>query len=305
MIRFLVTRLWQGLFVIVGVLIVAFFLMRLTGDPTALFLPPGATDADFARLRHELGFDQPLFKQFTAFMADAVRGDLGTSLRHGEPALRLVTERLPATLKLTGLAIVISLVTAIPLGIVSALKRDTAWDTIASSVALAGQSMPTFWLGIVLMLLLAVKWRLLPTSGGSGFKSLILPSLTLGIYGMGLITRMVRSAVLEVFRKDYVRTARAKGLHERTVFVRHIIRNAWLPIVTIVGLQIANLLGGAIVTEQVFGYPGMARLAIQAVNNRDFPIVQAFVVITAILVLAVNFIVDLLYAKLDPRIVYG
>lgn len=305
MIRFMVSRLLNGVFVVAGVMTIVFLLTHLTGDPTPLFLPVGATQEDFARVRKELGLDRPLHTQYLSFMGKAVQGDLGQSLRHGQPSLELVVERLPKTISLTVFSLVLTLLAAVPLGVISAVKRDSAWDTLTMGIALAGQSMPTFWLGAILILLFSVTWNLFPSSGGTGFKALVLPSVTLGAYSMGLTTRMVRSAVLEVLRKDYVRTARAKGLPERVVLFRHVLRTAAIPVVTIVGLQLAQLLGGAIVTEQVFGYPGMARLAIQAVTNRDFPVVQAFVVVASIVVLVVNLLVDLLYAKLDPRIVYS
>lgn len=304
MIRYLTSRLLHGVLVVVGVMTIVFLLMHMAGDPTALFLPVGATPEDFIRMRHQLGLDRPLHIQYLSFMAGAIKGDLGSSIRYSQPSMNLVLERLPATLSLTALALGLTVLAAVPLGVVAAVRRNSFWDTLCTGAALAGQSMPSFWLGIVLILLFAVHWRIFPTSGGSGFKALVLPAVTLGAYSMGLATRMVRSAVLEVFRKDYVRTARAKGLAERIVLSRHVLRNASIPVVTVVGLQLAQLLGGAIVTEQIFGYPGMARLAVQSVMNRDFPVVQAFVVVTAVIVLIVNLLVDLLYAKLDPRIIY-
>ncbi|HEY8414492.1 MAG TPA: ABC transporter permease [Thermaerobacter sp.] len=304
MMAYLLRRLVHGCLVVLGVITLVFVVMRLAGDPTPLFLPVGATPEDIARVRHELGLDRPLLEQYLQFLGQALRGDFGQSLRYHQPALALVLERLPATLGVAGVALGLCLVVGVPLGVLAAVRRDSVWDLIASVLALFGQSMPTFWLATVLILGFALYWRLFPTSGGEGWQSWILPGVTLAAYSLALITRTVRSAMLEVLRQDFVRTARAKGLAERLVLFRHALRAAAIPVVTVTGLQASPLLGGAVVTEQVFGFPGMGQLAVQAVIARDFPVVQAFVMVSAVLVVLVNILVDIVYVLLDPRVSY-
>lgn len=304
MARYLAARLGHGVLVTLAVLSVAFVLLHLAGDPTYLLVPVGASPEEIQNIRHQLGLDQPLWRQYVNYMKRALRGDLGTSLRYNQPVLGLVLERFPATMKLTAVALAVMLIVAVPLGVVSAVKRNSAFDQIATGLALLGQSMPTFWFGIVLILVFGVSLRWFPTSGSEGWRALVLPGVTLGGYTAGLTTRMVRSCLIEVLGQDYIRTARAKGLAERMVLYKHALRNAALPVVTIVGYQLSTLIGGALVTEQIFGYPGMARLAVQAINNRDFPVVQAFVVVAAVTVLVINLVVDLMYVLLDPRITY-
>src|SRR5579883_2084740 len=273
--RYLTRRLVHAALVVLAVLAVVFVLIRLGGDPTPLFLPPTADAREIAATRHALGFDRPLYAQFVDYLGRAVRGDFGVSLRQGEPAMGLVLERIPATLRLTALAF-----------------------------ALVGQSIPTFWLGIVLILFFAVKLRWFPAFGSEGVAALILPGITLGMYSAAIATRLVRSGVLEVLPQDFVRTARAKGLSQAVVLCKHTLPNASIPVITVLGLQVGTLLGGAIITEQVFAYPGMGRLALQAIGNRDMPVVQAFVVVTAAIIAATNLAVDVCYTLLDPRIRY-
>lgn len=305
MVQFVLRRLAQGALVLAGVLTVVFFLTRLSGEPLALFVPVGASSADVERIRHELGFDRPLLVQLATFWRDALRGDLGTSVRFSEPALGLVLERLPATLHLTAVAMGIVVLIGIPFGILAAVKRNTAVDNLVMALAMVGQSMPTFWLGVILILVFGVALGWLPVFGYTSPAALVLPGVTLGAYSVGIVARTVRSSMLEVIRQDFVRTARAKGLGDVRVFGKHALRNALIPTVTILGLQVGALLGGAIVTEFVFSFPGMARLATQAVLNRDYPVVQAFVFVTSIGVLLVNLIVDVIYAAIDPRITLG
>lgn len=288
--------------VLVGVLTVVFFLTRLSGEPIALFVPVGASTAEIEQIRHELGFDRPILVQLVSFWQGAIRGDLGTSVRFAQPAIPLVLERLPATLHLTGIAMAIVVLVGFPLGMLAAVRRNTFIDNAVMALAMIGQSMPTFWLGVILILVFGVALGWLPVFGYTSPAALILPGVTLGAYSVGIVARTVRSSMLEVIRQDYVRTARAKGLGETRVFSKHALRNALIPAITIVGLQVGTLLGGAIVTEFVFSFPGMARLATQAVLNRDYPIVQAFVFVTATGVLLVNLLVDLIYAVVDPRI---
>jgi peptide/nickel transport system permease protein len=304
MARFLLRRLVLALFVAVGVVTVVFFLIHLSGDPTGLFLPPEATPADRAVLRRELGLDRPLAIQYLDYVSHAIRGDFGRSMRYPSNAMELILARLPATIKLTTVAMSIALCLAVPLGIVAAVRKNSVWDFLAMSIALFGQSIPNFWTGIMLILLFSVTVRWFPPSGGGGFEYLVLPGVTLGLYSTAVIARLLRSSLLEVFLADYIRTARAKGLSERLVTYKHALRNASLPVVTVIGLQVGTLLGGAVVTEYVFAYPGVGRLVLQAISNRDFPVVQAFVVTVAVTISAINLLVDLSYALLDPRIRY-
>jgi ABC-type dipeptide/oligopeptide/nickel transport system permease component len=304
MARYMVGRLAYSVVVIFGVVVVVFAIMRLTGDPAALLLPLGFTQDDLQQVRREMDLDQPLHVQLAKYLSRAARGNFGQSLRYHDSAIRLVLERAPATLWLTAGAMVVMGLVALPLGILAASRRDSLLDAAASAVALTGQAMPTFWLGIIFILVFGLRLRWLPTSGSGTVWHLVMPSIALGAFSAGLTTRLVRSSLLEVLSQHYVRTARSKGLSERLVIFRHALRNAAIPVVTIAGLQLGTLLGGAIVTETVFGYPGMARLAVEAVFYRDFPVVQAFVVVTAVVMVGINVLVDVCYVVLDPRITY-
>src|SRR3990172_12423489 len=277
MARYMVGRLAYSVMVIFGVVVVVFAIMRLTGDPAALLLPLGFTQDDLQRVRREMDLDQPLHVQLAKYLSRAARGNFGQSLRYHDSAIRLVLERAPATLWLTAGAMVVMGLVALPLGILAASRRDSLLDAAASAVALTGQAMPTFWLGIIFILVFGLRLRWLPTSGSGTVWHLVMPSIALGAFSAGLTTRLVRSSLLEVLSQHYVRTARSKGLSERLVIFKHALRNAAIPVLTIPRLQLGTLLGGAIVTETVFGYPGMARLAVEAVFYRDFPVVQAFV----------------------------
>jgi len=290
---------------LVGVSAVAFLLVHLSGDPAQLMLPSEASDFQIRAFRHAMGFDRPLPAQYVDFLLRAARGDFGQSLRYQQSALALVLARLPATGDLALAAMVFAVGIALPAGITSARRRDTVWDVLATSGALTGQSMPVFWIGIVLILLFSVRWHLLPTSGSGTFAHLVLPAVTLGLYSTGRLTRMIRSSVLEVATQDYVRTARAKGISERAVLGAHILRNAWLPVLSLLGVELASLLGGAVITETVFAWPGMGRLVVNAIYTRDYPVVQAAVFVIATIFVLLNLAIDLSYAVLDPRIHYG
>jgi peptide/nickel transport system permease protein len=281
-----------------------FFVIRLGGDPTFLLLAADATESDRARFAHEQGFDRPIHVQYAAFVQRALQGDLGHSLRYRQPALPLVLERLPATMELAFAALVVSLIVAIPAGVISAVRRDTAYDNLTMLGALFGQSMPVFWLGIMLILVFSVWLELLPTSGRGGFAHLVLPALTLGLYSTARVTRLVRAGMLDVIGQDYIRTAWAKGLPGRRVIFKHALRNTLIPVITIIGLELGTLLGGAVITETVFAWPGMGRLAVTAIFQRDYPLVQATVLVTALVFVLSNLLVDLLYGWLDPRIRY-
>ena len=300
--RFIARRLLQAVAIIFGVSLVTFGLLHATGDPVALLLPLDATQADRDRLRTQLGLDAPLVVQYWHFVSGAVRGDFGRSIRQSEPALGLVLERLPATLELTLTAMAIAVSVAIPAGIIAAARRGTVVDQAAMLVALIGQSMPNFWLGIMLLLLFSVQLEWLPPFGRGGWQSLLLPAITLAMYSMARTARLVRSGLIDVLGQDYIRTARAKGLREGLVLRRHALRNGLLPVVTVLGLDLAHLLGGAVITETIFAWPGIGRLAVTAIGARDYPVVQAVVFLVAVAYTVMNFFVDVLYAYLNPRV---
>ncbi len=299
---YLLRRLWQSVLVLFGVSVVVFLILHLTGDPAALLLPPDATAEDIARFRKSMGFDDPVAIQYARFLKGALRGDFGESLRHGEPAMALVVERLPATFELAGAALLLALCLAIPAGIISAVKRNTPVDYVSTVVALLGQAMPTFWLGIMLILVFSVRLNWLPSSGRGDLQHLLLPAVTLGLFTTARITRLTRSGMLEVLGQDYIRTARAKGVSEPPVVWKHALKNASIPIVTIVGIELGTLLGGSVITETIFAWPGVGRLSVQAIFNRDYPVVQSAVFLLASTFVIVNFLVDVVYTYLDPRI---
>lgn len=305
MLSYLARRFLEFLVVILGVLTIVFLLQRLSGDPTNMLLPIDAPEQVRTELRSQLGLDRPILVQYLQFLGNVAVGDLGDSYRFRQPALGLVLDRLPATLLLAGASLLIALVMALPLGILAAVYRNTWIDTLATGISLIGQAMPVYWLGLLGILLFAVQWRLLPSMGGGSFAALILPATTLAVYSASRIMRLTRSAMLDVLHQDYVRMARAKGLSEGKVLIKHALRNASIPIVTIIGLQFGGLLGGAVITETVFAWPGVGRLAVNAVQQRDFPVVQAVTVVIAIAFSLINLIVDLLYAKLNPRVRLG
>ena len=287
--------------VLAGVSLVTFAILHVSGDPVALMMPE-APEADRVALRLAMGFNDPLTVQFVRFVGSVARGDFGKSFFHRAPALPLVLERMPTTLLLTVLAMALSLALAVPIGIVSAVRRNSVFDHGATFLVFLGTSMPVFWTGIMLMLLFAVRLRLLPVSGWDGWAALVLPAVTLASASMPLLLRIVRSSMLEVINLDYVRTARAKGVSEWLVICHHALVNAALPLVTVAGLQFGLLLGGAIITETVFAVPGVGRLIVGAIRQLDFPIVQAGVFVLALIVVLVNFAVDMLYLYLNPQI---
>jgi ABC-type dipeptide/oligopeptide/nickel transport system permease component len=297
----LVRRVIRLAVVLSGVTLVTFGILHVSGDPVSLMMPE-APEADRAALRLAMGFNEPLPVQFVRFLANTIRGDFGNSFFHRAPALPLVLERMPTTLLLTVLALGLSLAIALPVGILSAVRRNSLFDHGATFVVFLGTSMPVFWTGIMLIILFAVQLRLLPVSGWESWRALVLPTVTLATFSTPLLLRIVRSSMLEVINLDYVRTARAKGVSERIVIWHHALINAALPLVTVAGLQFGLLLGGAIVTETVFAVPGLGRLIVSAIRQLDFPIVQAGVFVLALIVVLVNFAVDLLYIYLNPQI---
>jgi peptide/nickel transport system permease protein len=303
---YLLGRLGQAVLVVFGVVTFVFILLNLTGDPARLMLPVTASEDDIQNFKHQYGLDQPLYVQYGKYLGHVIHGDFGTSLvRTGYPAMESVTDNFPATIKLAFTAFCLTLLVSFPLGIIAALKPYSVVDNFAMFFALFGQSMPNFWLGIMLILLFAVGLHALPSGGfgdGGDVRHLILPAFTLSVQGIGLLTRLVRSQMLDVLGEDYIRTARAKGQTELGVFLRHALKNASIPLVTILGLNIGGLLGGAVITETVFAWPGVGLLAISAINAHDFPVVQADVFVIATSFVLVNLFVDLLYGWLDPRI---
>jgi peptide/nickel transport system permease protein len=301
---FLLRRIAGALWVLAGVAIVVFVIVHLTGDPAAVMLPPESTPAEIAAFRHEEGFDRPLIVQFGAFALGALHGDLGQSLRHDEPALGLALERLPATVELALAAFALVALVALPAGVVSAARPRGTISAAVRMVALVGQSAPTYWIGLMLILVFGVRLGWLPVSGIGDLSHLVLPAITLGFFSMAKVMRLTRAALLDVLDSEYLRTARAKGLAPLRILVDHALRNAWIPIVTQLGIELGTLLSGAIITETVFAWPGIGRLAVQAVYDRDVPVVEAVVLLAATIFTLVNVFVDLLYAALDPRVRY-
>jgi peptide/nickel transport system permease protein len=298
---FLAYRLFRTLVALWLVSTVVFVVMRLSGDPVPLLLPPDAPIAEMERVRHDLGLDRPLPVQYGVFLANVTRGDFGRSIHFRQPAIEVARSYLRATFELGFVAFAVALIVAFPIGVLSAVRRNSLLDHATMGLALVGQSAPTFFIGILLILTLALRLDLFPTSGRGDWRNLVLPALTLGAFTMASIARITRSAVLEVLRADFVRTARAKGVGEFWVVAKHTLRNAALPILTITGLQFGTLLGGAVVTETVFAWPGIGRLAIQSIYNRDYPVVQSTVFIAAVLFIVINLVLDVLYGVLDPR----
>ncbi|MFZ0242389.1 MAG: nickel ABC transporter permease [Desulfobacterales bacterium] len=304
MLPYLLKRLWHTVFVVVGISVISFFFIHLSGDPVMLMLPGDASHAEIEALREQMGFNDPLYTQYLRFAWQAVRGKFGNSLYYKVPAMELILERLPASLELALAAMLVALVVAVPVGIVSAVRRGSLLDMASMLGALFGLSMPHFWLGIMMILLFSVELGWLPTSGRGSLAQLVMPSIALGLSLMAMFARLTRSVMLEVLSLDYIRTARSKGLKEWVVISKHAFKNALIPIVTVAGMQFGFLLGGTVIIETVFAWPGVGRLVIQAIFNRDYPLVQSIVLVLALIFVAVNFLVDMLYMYLDPQISY-
>ena len=313
--RHLLKRLGFAALMLVGVSVVLFTLMRLApGGPEAVLVGGEFSQEAAAQIRQRLGLDRPLVLQYGSWALAALRGDLGRSFKTGDPVATLIGDRLAATLQLTGGALGFALAVAVPLGVLAAVRRDTAWDTLGSAVSLFGVSFPSFWLGIMLILLFSELFHLLPPSGlseygregelGERVRHAILPTLTLGLIQMAAFMRFTRSSLLEALRQDYVRTARAKGVPGRRVIWRHALRNALIPVVTVVGLSLPTLVGGAVLTETVFAWPGIGRLAVGAVFERDYPVIMGVNIIVAAIVIGANLLTDIAYSLIDPRISY-
>lgn len=300
--HFLIRRLLQSAVAIVGTVTLVFFIQRLAGDPTLLMLPDGATREDVETLRRQLGFDRPWIEQYLDYVWQLARLDLGQSLIQRVSVATIIGSRLPYTLFLASAALIVALGIGVPIGIVMAVKRDTKLERVLMAFVLIGQSMPTFWSGILLILLFAVTLGVMPSSGVDGLSSVVLPAVALGALTMATFARVTRTAVLEELDREYVSAARAKGLPFRAVIRRHILRNAATPIITVSALEITNLLAGAVIVETVFAWPGLGQLAVQSIAARDFPIVQAIVLIGSVVAISLNLLADILYSAVDPRI---
>ena len=318
MFSFVIKRLLQAILVMLIVTMIAFLLFQFVGDPVTQMLGQEATEADRLALTHELGLDQPIWKQFGAFIANTLHGDFGMSLRQGTPVVDLFKEKMPATLELAFFSAMVATLIGIPLGVFVALKRNSIWASWLMGLSLVGISLPTFFIGILLILVFSVWLGWLPSYGrgetvafgwwttglltGDGLKHIILPAVTLAIFQIALVMRLVRSEMLEVMRTDYIRFARARGIPKRKIFFRHALKNTLLPVITITGLQIGGIIAFSIVTETVFQWPGMGLLFIQAVQFADFPVMAAYLCLISLIFVVINLIVDLLYLAVDPRL---
>lgn len=302
MTAYLLRRVVHSLIAVWGVLTIVFLILHLSGDPVLLLVPQGATEQDIGRLRHDMGLDRPLVAQYSIFLWNAVRGDFGRSFLQRQPALDLVFDRVPATLLLSSVALLLSVTVGVTVGVVSAWKRNSWWDRIAMVLALIGQATPSFWIGIMAILIFAVWLKWLPPSGYGSPQQLILPAVTLGVLSMATTARVTRSSMLEILGQDFIRVARAKGLGERNILLRHALRNAGIPVVTLVALELGVMLSGAVIVETIFAWPGIGRLAVESILARDFPVVQAIVFLSSVIYILLNLLTDLVYTLIDPRI---
>jgi len=303
---FLLSRLLSMFTVLLGVITLIFFLIHLVpGDPVQAMLGETATPTDLEALRQALGLNEPLFTQWWLYMSNLFQGDLGNSLYSKEPIVDILIERFPATLELAGAGLLVAILLALPLGSIAALRKDTVYDNGAMVFSLLGVSIPNFWLGPMLILLFSLTLGWFPVSGREGGLSLVLPAITLGTALAAILGRMVRSTLLEVLNEDYIRTARAKGLRESAIIIHHALRNASLPTITILGLQLGTLLGGAVITEIIFAWPGIGQLTIESIQRRDYPLVQACILLISVSYVMVNTFTDILYGWLDPRVRYS
>ena len=303
MTKYIVKRLLQSLISVFGAVVIVFFMIRLSGDPARLMLPPEATEEQVEALRESLGFTRPVIIQFLDFVKNAATGNFGRSLFYKQPVLELIIQRLPNTLLLAFAAILLSVIIGGLVGILTAYKHDTPVDYILSGIVQFCQSMPVFWIGIILIMVFSVKFHVLPTSGfDNGFKSLILPSVALAFYSSAPIAKTTRASMIRVMNENYITVSKAHGFSDRAILVKKALRNAALPVVTVIGLEFGSLLGGAVVCETVFAWPGLGSLIIQGISNRDFPLVQGGTLIVSTMYILLNFIIDILYLYINPRI---
>jgi peptide/nickel transport system permease protein len=303
--RYFLSRLVQSVLLLFGVLLLVFIMVRLTGDPATLMLSREASPEDMEAFREKMGFNDPTLVQFGRFISGAITGDFGDSLHFKTPAMPMVVARLPATLQLALTGLIMAVVTGIPLGLVGGFNPGSAIDNIGRSLALLGQSIPNFWLALIMILYFAVKLQWFPSFGRDEWKSVIMPAFVLGLPVMGQVVRLTRSAVLEIRGEDFIRTAHSKGLMPRTIYIKHVLRNVAIPLVSVIGVQFGYMLGGSIYIEAIFSWPGMGQLLEQSIGWRDFPLVQALAVFTSAVVLGLNLLTDMAYAIIDPRIRYG
>lgn len=300
--RYLLSRFIQSILILFGVLLLVFFMVRVTGDPARLMMPRESSMESIEAFRVRMGFDRPLYIQLWDFISRAPRGDFGNSLHYKTPALPLVLARLPATLQLAAGGLFIAVIVALPLGLVAGSTPGSFWDALARLVGLMGQSIPNFWLALVLIFFFAVRLNILPSFGRDEWKSMILPCFVLGLPTLGALVRLTRSAVLEIRGEDYIRTAYSKGLHPNVIYSRHILRNTAIPLVSVIGVQFGYMLGGSIYIETIFSWPGMGQLIEQAIGWRDFPLIQAIAFFTSLVVVSLHLVTDMTYALIDPRI---
>ena len=299
---YLLNRFLQTLITVWGVVTIVFFILQLSGDPTVLMVPEGATEADIAEMRHQFGFDRPMIVQYGDYLWRLVNFDLGKSFIQQIPVSEIISARLSYTLYLALGALLVALGMGLPVGVISALKRGTVVERMLMPFVLVGQSMPTFWSGIILIMVFAIQLDLLPSSGAEGFASIIMPAICLGALSMATFARITRTSLIEEVDKDYVRVARAKGLGFPTILYRHVLPNASIPLITISALELANLLTGAVIVETVFAWPGLGLLAVQSIEARDFLVVQTIVLLGSVTYILLNLVADILYGMVDPRI---
>lgn len=303
--RYFLSKLVQSVFLLFGVLLLVFIMVRVTGDPASLMMPREASPKDVEAFREKMGFNDPTLIQFGRFISGAIVGDFGDSLHFKTPAMPMVVERLPATVQLALTGLIMAVLVGIPLGLVGGFNPGSAIDNIGRLIALVGQSVPNFWLALIMILYFAVRLRWFPSFGRDEWKSVIMPAFVLGLPVIGQIVRLTRSAVLEIRGEDFIRTANSKGLMPRTIYTKHVLRNVAIPLVSVIGVQFGYMLGGSIYIEAIFSWPGMGQLLEQSIGWRDFPLVQALAVFTSAVVLGLNLLTDMAYAIIDPRIRYG
>jgi len=303
--RYFLSKLIQSLVLLFGVLFLVFMMVRVTGDPAALMLSREASPEQLEALREEMGFNDPALVQFKRFMSGAILGDFGNSLHFKTPALPLVLERLPATVQLASVGLLMAIIIGIPIGLVGGFTPGSVVDSVGRFVALIGQSVPNFWLGLMMIIFFGVRLGWFPTFGRDSWNSVVMPAFVLGLPVMGQLVRLTRSAVLEIRGEDFIRTAHSKGLEPRTIYLKHVLRNVSIPLVSVIGVQFGYMLGGSIYIEAIFSWPGMGGLLEQSIGWRDFPLIQAIAVFTSLIVLLLNLLTDLAYSIIDPRIRYG
>jgi len=303
--RYFLSKIGQSILLLFGVLLLVFVMVRITGDPAALMMPRESTVEEIEAFREKMGFNDPIFTQFARFLSGAIVGDFGNSLHFKTPAMPLVLERLPATVQLASVGLLMAVIIGIPIGLIGGFSPGSVTDSVGRLLALIGQSVPNFWLGLMMIIYLGVKLRWFPTFGRDEWKSVIMPAFVLGLPVMGQLVRLTRSTVMEIRGEDFIRTAHSKGLEPRTIYYKHVLRNVAIPLISVIGVQFGYMLGGSIYIEAIFSWPGMGGLLEQSIGWRDFPLVQAIAVFTSLVVLALNLLTDIAYAIVDPRIRYG